>query len=116
MSQWLFNMYMDGAVREVNERVLGRGVELVGHEGDVWKVNQLLYADDTVLFRNSRESLQQLLNEFDNESKRRKLKVKGGKSKVMVQGRTERRGRLDLSLNGEILEEFNFFKYLGSVV
>ena len=27
MSSWLFNMYRDGVVREVNERVLGRGVE-----------------------------------------------------------------------------------------
>ena len=27
MSPRLFNMYMDGVVREVNERVLGRGVE-----------------------------------------------------------------------------------------
>ena len=49
MSQWLFNMYMDGVIREVNERVLGKGVELLGPEGNVWKVNQLLYADDTVL-------------------------------------------------------------------
>ena len=28
MSAWLFNMYMDGVVRELNERVQGRGVEL----------------------------------------------------------------------------------------
>ena len=36
-------VYMDGVVREVNdETVLGRGVELVGREGVVWRVNQLL--------------------------------------------------------------------------
>ena len=35
--------------------------------------------------------------------KRRKLKVNLGKSKVMVCGRTERGGNLDLSLNGEML-------------
>ena len=71
MAPRLFNMYMDGVVREVNERVLGWGVELIGQEGDVWRVNQLLYADDTVLFGNSRENLQHLLNEFDNVCKRR---------------------------------------------
>ena len=27
MSPWLFNMYMDGVVREVNVRVLGSGVD-----------------------------------------------------------------------------------------
>ena len=39
-----------------------------------------------------------------------------GKSKVMVCGRTERRENLDLNLNGEMLEEVDSFKYLGSVV
>ena len=28
MSPWLFNVYMDGVVREVNARVLGRGLML----------------------------------------------------------------------------------------
>ena len=64
MSPWLFNMYMDGVVREVNERVLVRGVELVGREGDVWRVNQLSYEDDTALIGNYRENLQRLLDEL----------------------------------------------------
>ena len=50
---------MDGVVREVNERVLDGGVELLGQEGNVSKVNQLLYADDTVQTGNSRENLHQ---------------------------------------------------------
>ena len=29
---------------------------------------------------------------------------------------TERRDRLNLSLNGEMLEEINSFKYLGSII
>ena len=47
--------------------------------------------------------------------KKRKLKVNAGKSKVMVCAKTERRGRLNLSLNGEMLEEVDPFKYLGSI-
>ena len=73
-------------------------------------MNQLLYADYTVLIGNSRENTQQLLNEFVNVCKRRKLKVIIGKSKVMVQGKTERRVHLDMILNGEILEEEDSFK------
>ena len=34
----------------------------------------------------------------------------------MVCGRIEREGNLDLSLNGEMLEEVDSFKYLGSVL
>ena len=41
-------MYMAGVVREENERFLGTGVELLEQEGNFWRVNQLLYADDTV--------------------------------------------------------------------
>ena len=29
MSPWLFNVYMHGVVREVNVRVLGKGLELL---------------------------------------------------------------------------------------
>ena len=29
MSPWLFNVYMDGVVREVNARVLGKWLELL---------------------------------------------------------------------------------------
>ena len=30
MSPWLFNMIMDGVVKEVNARMNGRGLELIG--------------------------------------------------------------------------------------
>ena len=30
---WLFNVYMDGVVREVNVRVLGKGLELSANGG-----------------------------------------------------------------------------------
>ncbi len=29
MSPWLFNVYMDGVIRKVNARMLGRGLRLV---------------------------------------------------------------------------------------
>ena len=45
-------------------------------------MNQLLYADDTGLLGDSKENIQQLLNEFDNVCERRKLKVNIVKSTV----------------------------------
>ena len=36
ISPWLFNVYMDGVVREVNVRVIGKGLELHGCKW--WKV------------------------------------------------------------------------------
>ena len=40
---------MDGVVREVNVRVLGKGLELLSANGGRFEINQLLFADDTVL-------------------------------------------------------------------
>ena len=43
----VFNVYMDGVVREVNVRVLGKGLELLSANGGRFEINQLLFADDT---------------------------------------------------------------------
>ncbi len=40
LSPWLFNMYMDGVVREVNARVQGDGLVMLGEDGVKWKLNQ----------------------------------------------------------------------------
>ena len=40
-------------------------MKLLGQEGNFLKVNRLMYADDTVMFGNSTENLQQSLNEFE---------------------------------------------------
>ena len=36
---WLFNLYIDGVVREVNARVLGRGLKLVDGTDNEWELN-----------------------------------------------------------------------------
>ena len=53
MSPWLFNLYTDGVVREVNARALGRGLKLVDGNDNEWELNQLLFADDTVVVADS---------------------------------------------------------------
>lgn len=116
MSPWLFNMYMDGVVREVNAKVMGRGAELIEEDGQRWELSQLLFADDTVLIADTEEKLCHLVLEFGRVCERRKLRVNVGKSKVMRCNRNGDGDRLFVSLNGEVLEEVDSFKYLGSVV
>ena len=110
MSPWLFNVYMDGVVREVNIRVLGKG-QLLCASGGRFEINQLLFADDTVPVADSEEKLCRLVNEFGRVCERRKLRVDVGKSKVMSNG-----GRMQVILNGEPLDEVKLMKYLGSQV
>ena len=110
----MFNLYIDGVVREVNARVHGRGLKLVDGNDNGWELNQLLFADDTVVVADSEEKLCQLVSEFGRVCDRRKLRVNVGKSKVMRCTRNEDGFRLNVVLNGEALEDQ--FKYLGSVI
>ena len=74
MSPWLFilfNLYIDGVVREVNARVLGRGLKLVDENDNEWELNQLLFEDDTVLVADSERKLCQLVTEFGRVCERR---------------------------------------------
>ena len=73
MLPWLFNLHIDGVVREVNARVLGRGLKLVDGNDNEWELNQLLFADDTVVVADSERKLCQLETEFGRVCDRRKL-------------------------------------------
>ena len=116
MSPWLFNLYIDGVVREVNARVNGHGLKLLDENDSDWELNQLLFADDTVVVADSEEKLCQLVTEFGRVCERRKLRVNVGKSKVMRCTRNEDGARLNVMLNGAVLEEVDQFKYLGSII
>ena len=52
MCLWLFNVYMDGVVREVKDRL-----ELLSANGDRFDINQLQFADDIALVADSAEKL-----------------------------------------------------------
>ena len=44
-----FNAYMDRLVRELNARVLGKGLEILHAFGGRLVINQLLFANDTAV-------------------------------------------------------------------
>ena len=116
MSPWLFNVYMDGVVREVNVKVLGKRLELLSANGGRLEINQLLFADDTALVADSEEKLCRSVCEFGRVCERRKLRLNVGKSKVMRCSRYGNGDRMYVILNGEPLEEVDYFKYLRSKV
>ena len=109
MFTWLFNVYMEGVVREVNVRVLGKGLELLSANGGRFEINQLLFADDTALVADSEEKLCRLVSEFGRVCERRKLRVNVGKSKVMRCSRHGNGDPMHVILNGEPLEEVDCF-------
>ena len=86
MSLWLFNLYMDCVVRDVNIRVLGKGLELLSANGDWFEINQLLFADYAALVAVSEENLCRLVSEFGRVCERSKFRVNVGKSKGRQRG------------------------------
>ena len=114
MSPWLFNVYMDGVVREVNVRVLGKGLELLSANGGRVEIKKLLFAYDTALVAHSEEKLCGLVSEFGRVSERKKLRVNVGKSKVMRCSRYGNGDQMHVILKGYPLDEVDCFKYLGS--
>ena len=130
MSPWLFNIYIDGVIREMKAKV-GKVGARMNLEGVNWCLVASLFADDTVLMAESERELQMIVNEFHNVCKRRKLKVNVAKSKVMVFERRKSEVidfanpyrvneqcvyECGINLGGERLEEVKEFKYLGTVL
>ena len=64
----------------------------------------------------SEEKLCRPVSAFGRVCERRKLRVNVGKSKVMRCSRDVDASRISVRLNGELLEEVQCFKYLGSQV
>ena len=116
MSIWLFNVYMDGVLLEMNVMVHGKRVELLGENGGRFEINQLLFADDTALVVDSEENFCGLVSESGRVCERRKFRVNVGKSKVMRCSRYGNGGQMHVILKGEPLEEVDCVKYLGSQV
>ena len=48
----------------VNDRVVGKGLELLSANGSRFQINQLLFADDTALVADSVEKLCRFVTEF----------------------------------------------------
>ncbi len=46
MSPRILNIYTDGVAREVNKRMLGRGLSLKNADGREWTMNQQLFVYD----------------------------------------------------------------------
>ena len=77
---------------------------------------QILFAYDTALVADGEEKLQKLVEEFGRVCERRKLRVNMNKSKVMRCTEREDCRRLSVSLNREVLEEVDKFKFLGAQI
>lgn len=60
MSPWLFNIFINGVVRQMTARIKKQRARVVYGSKRKWEVSQVLFADDTILEVDSRERLQNI--------------------------------------------------------
>src|ERR1043165_7607201 len=109
LSPILFNIYIEEIVREMLEE-LEEGVKVGGK-----MVKALRFADDQAMLAGSQEGLQMMMDRLNRISLNYDMKININKTKVM---RISKRGEetINITLNGEEIEQVKKFCYLGSVV
>ena len=86
-----------------------------GEEKREWRLPALSYADDLVLYGESKEDLKAIVERFVEVCTRRGLKVNAGKTKgMMLKG--DEGLECEASVDGMRLEHASEFKYLGCVL
>lgn len=107
LSPLLFNLIMDRIIHKV--RRVNQGYRM-GNE--LLKI--LCYADDAVLFADSEDGLQWLIQAFYREALELNMVISIPKTKSMVIAREPRRCKLEI--NNKIIEQVFSFNYLGVTI
>ena len=108
LSPDLFSLYSEIIMRNIEGQP---GIRVGGHN-----INNLRYADDTVLISENEKDLQQLLNIVGSKSKKKGLELNSKKTEVMVISRKEEPPLINITINGIKLNQRDHFKYLGALV
>ena len=76
-----------------------------------------MYADDTVLFANSKENLQKCLNGLHAYCDKWKLQVNAENTKVMIfSSRKVKSRNINFTIGGKSIDIVDEFKYLGVTI
>ncbi|GFO13624.1 endonuclease-reverse transcriptase [Plakobranchus ocellatus] len=79
-------------------------------------INNLRYADDTVLIAENEKDLQQLLDIVKEESEKKGLELNRKKTEAMVVSRKQELPIINIYIKGTRLKQKDQFKYLGSLI
>ena len=108
LSPDLFSLYSEIIMPNIEGQP---GIRVGGHN-----INNLRYADDTVLISENEKDLQQLLNIVESKSKEKGMELNSKKTEVMVISRKEEPQLINITINGIKLKQREHFEYLGALV
>ena len=106
LSPCLFNLYADYIMRNTGLDKAQAGIKIAGRN-----INNVRYADDTILMAESEEEIKRLLMKVKKESENAGLKLKIQKTKIMTSGPVTSR-----QIDGETMETVSDFIFLGSKI
>ena len=106
MSLCLLNLYAEYVIRNAGLDEAQAGIKIAGRN-----INNLRYADDTMLMAESEEELKSLLMKVKEESEKVGLKLNMQKTKIMASGLIT-----SWEIDGETLETVSDFIFLGSEI
>ena len=109
LSPLLFNLFLSDLAKQFDS--VDNKVKL-GNVG----INSIFWADDLVLFSESKEGLDKLLGILENYCKENHLLINTKKTKCMIFNRSGRLMKRCFYLNGVKLDMVRSYKYLGFVI
>ena len=107
MSPVLFSLYAEIIMREIDDM---EGIRIGGQN-----VNNVRYADDTVLIADSEDKLQRIVERVNAGGEAMGLKINRNKTECMVMSRRSA-PTCNISIGNETIQQVNKFKYLGSTI
>ena len=108
MSPDLFSLYSENIFRNVEDI---NGIIIGGRI-----INNIRYADDTVLIADSEQDLQHLVDAVVAHSEQLGLELNCKKTQIMVVTKKNDIPRCNIHVNGNILQQVDRYNYLGTVI
>ena len=106
LSPYLFNLYAERIMREIDLEQYANGVKLGG-----LNITNLRYADDTTLLATTIKDMKEMLTNLKKASMKAGLSLNIKKTKVMFMGESEK-----LTIDGEEIEKVEKMVFLGAEI
>lgn len=109
LSPALFNLYSEEIIQEALTEEMA-GIKVNGRP-----INNLRFADDTVLIAECLEDLQRMIDQVVKSSEENGLTLNEKKTKLMVISKIQQHPG-NLTIHGEVIEKVEKYKYLGTII
>ena len=110
LSPLLFSIYAEMMMVEAMDDVKG-GVRVGGE-----MLTDVKFADDQGMVSETEEGLQNLMNALHEKGKNYDMKINVKKTKVMRVSKDKRAPPLNITIEGEVVEQVKQFRYLGALI